>query len=252
MMRGSKTEPALVIGSRAGHRAASAADLDELKVNRHITFEFAQDPTVTRNGGRVTISSASKDWCDATVPVESAKRKGSRHLLSSVPDKNAPTLCEKDSVGRTEVPTPWRAARHYAGPRAGLLRPDRPRPYPLRRLRAIRRAKPTRPEAGGSGMGPAEGGHEPALAGVALKVRQHERREVRHIDRAATSNGLSQIVRRLKGPPPDPSVPTKSVSQNRQTEVARSSSRPDHRLQPANRQKTAGRPVWAPSPWMEW
>jgi hypothetical protein len=49
-------------------------------------------------------------------------------------------------------------------------------------------------------------------------------------------------------PPPGPSIPTKSVSQNRQRAVARSTSRPDHRLQPAKRQKTAGRPVLAPSP----
>ncbi len=45
-----------------------------------------------------------------------------------------------------------------------------------------------------------------------------------------------------------PSVPTNSVSQNVHAAAARSSSRPDHRLQPAKRQNTAGRPVSAPSP----
>ena len=50
-------------------------------------------------------------------------------------------------------------------------------------------------------------------------------------------------------PPPGPSVSTKSVSQKVQTAVALSASRPLQRLQPAKRQKTAGRPVWAPSPW---
>src|SRR5258708_2086298 len=49
-------------------------------------------------------------------------------------------------------------------------------------------------------------------------------------------------------PPPAPSVPTKDVSQNLQMAVARSFSRPDHRLQPAKRQKTAGRPTFLPSP----
>ena len=49
-------------------------------------------------------------------------------------------------------------------------------------------------------------------------------------------------------PPPGPSVPTKSVSQNWQMAVARSPSRPVHRLQPAKRQNTAGRPACAPSP----
>src|SRR5207245_9431027 len=49
--------------------------------------------------------------------------------------------------------------------------------------------------------------------------------------------------------PPSGPTPTKSVSQNRQTARARSASRPLHKLQPENRQKTAGRPVWNPSPW---
>src|SRR5262249_2503909 len=51
-----------------------------------------------------------------------------------------------------------------------------------------------------------------------------------------------------KRAPPGPSVPTKSVSQNEQVALPRSLSRPFHRLQPANRQKTAARPVWPPSP----
>src|ERR1019366_7116871 len=51
-----------------------------------------------------------------------------------------------------------------------------------------------------------------------------------------------------KRPPPGPSVPTKSVSQNLQTADGRWRSRPVHRLQPANRQKTAARPVLWPSP----
>src|ERR1700721_2465121 len=43
-------------------------------------------------------------------------------------------------------------------------------------------------------------------------------------------------------------MPTKSVSQKLQAASARSSSRPDHRLHPAKRQNTDGRPVNAPSP----
>ena len=49
-------------------------------------------------------------------------------------------------------------------------------------------------------------------------------------------------------PPSVPSVPKKSVSQKLQTALARSCSRPDHRLQPAKRQNTAGLPALAPSP----
>ena len=51
-------------------------------------------------------------------------------------------------------------------------------------------------------------------------------------------------------PPPSPSVPTKSVSQKLQIADSRSFSRPLHRLHPAKRKKTAGRPVCTPSPWM--
>ena len=54
-----------------------------------------------------------------------------------------------------------------------------------------------------------------------------------------------------KRPPSRPSVPTKSVSQKLQMAASRSSSWPDQRLQPAKRQKTAGRPVLAPSPCRE-
>src|SRR3954470_14388351 len=51
-----------------------------------------------------------------------------------------------------------------------------------------------------------------------------------------------------KCPPPSPSTPTKSVSQNWQMACSRSSSRPVHKLQPAKRQNTAARPDRAPSP----
>src|SRR5258708_39708216 len=49
-------------------------------------------------------------------------------------------------------------------------------------------------------------------------------------------------------PPPCPSTPTKSVSQNWQIALDRSFCRPDQRLHPENRQNTAARPAWAPSP----
>src|ERR1700730_4811653 len=51
-----------------------------------------------------------------------------------------------------------------------------------------------------------------------------------------------------KLPPPGPSIPTKSVSQKRQTARPRSFSWPDQRLQPEKRQNTAARPAFAPSP----
>src|SRR5262249_15110455 len=64
--------------------------------------------------------------------------------------------------------------------------------------------------------------------------------------RAATAAARTSAV--SKRPPPGPSVPTKSVSQNWQVALARSRSRPDQRLHPAKRMKTGARPVGAPSP----
>ena len=53
--------------------------------------------------------------------------------------------------------------------------------------------------------------------------------------RVLTSSRIAWISR--------PSVPTNSVSQNGHTADSRSFSWPDHRLQPAKRRNTAGRPV---------
>jgi hypothetical protein len=64
----------------------------------------------------------------------------------------------------------------------------------------------------------------------------------------AAATAAASAAASAKRPPPVPSVPTKSVSQKRHAASARSVSRPDHRLQPANRQNTAGRPARAPSP----
>ena len=63
--------------------------------------------------------------------------------------------------------------------------------------------------------------------------------------REATASARSLAV--AKRPPSGP-TPTKSVSQNVHTARCRSDSRPVHRLHPANRQNTAARPAFAPSP----
>ena len=64
------------------------------------------------------------------------------------------------------------------------------------------------------------------------------------------SEWFASCVAELNFPPPGPSVPTKSVSQKLHIADSRSFSNPDHRLQPLNRKKIAGRPVWYPSPWI--
>ncbi len=80
--------------------------------------------------------------------------------------------------------------------------------------------------------------HARAAAGAGLDLREPEGRCAVEAAPRPRAEGESNL----------PSVPTKSVSQKRQTAVSRSASRPDHRLQPAKRQNTAGRPAFSPSP----
>ena len=66
-MRTAVTCAMLLVASRL-----PAADLDEFKVKREQVFEFTQKPKVTRDGDQVTITFASKAFCDATAAVERA------------------------------------------------------------------------------------------------------------------------------------------------------------------------------------
>ena len=77
--------------------SAAASDLDEFKVKREPIFTFAQKPTVTREGDKVTISFASKGFCDATVAVQDAEGRILRHLACGVLGKNAPPPFQKGS-----------------------------------------------------------------------------------------------------------------------------------------------------------
>ena len=64
-----------------------------------------------------------------------------------------------------------------------------------------------------------------------------------------TGDMVGEQIGALNLPPPSPSVPTKSVSQKLHCAVARSCSRPDHKLHPAKRRKTARCLDCTPSPW---
>lgn len=50
----------------------SASEVDEFLVNRKEVYEFTEAPSVTREGDRVEIRFASKDFCDVTVASSSA------------------------------------------------------------------------------------------------------------------------------------------------------------------------------------
>ena len=82
---------------------ARASALDELKAKRQEVFEFAQKPTASRQGDRVTIAFTSKGSCDATVAIEDAEGRIVRHLASGVLGPNAPEPFKKSSKRQTIV-----------------------------------------------------------------------------------------------------------------------------------------------------
>jgi len=82
---------------------ALAGGLDEFRVKREAVFEFAERPTLTRNGDQVTIAFASKGFCDVTVAVEDAGGRIVRHLASGVLGPKAPPPLQRDSLKQTLV-----------------------------------------------------------------------------------------------------------------------------------------------------
>jgi len=94
------TTLALILGVPA---SGLSADIDEFKVKRQEVYEFTEKPTVTRDGDKVTITFASKGFCDATVAVEDATGKIIRHLASGVLGAKVPEPFQKDSLSQTLV-----------------------------------------------------------------------------------------------------------------------------------------------------
>ena len=83
--------------------AAPGAQRDEFKVKPQGPFEFAQKPKVTREGDKVTITFASKAFCDVTAALENAEGRIIRHLASGVLGKNTPPPFQKNSLEQTLV-----------------------------------------------------------------------------------------------------------------------------------------------------
>ncbi|MFO7898662.1 MAG: hypothetical protein R6V58_06340 [Planctomycetota bacterium] len=86
-----------------------AGDLAQFEIKRSGPFEFAEKPTVTRNGDRVTIRFKTKAFCDVTVAIEDSTMRVAggpkiiRHLASGVLGPNAPAPFEKNSLEQTLV-----------------------------------------------------------------------------------------------------------------------------------------------------
>ncbi|MFO7898657.1 MAG: hypothetical protein R6V58_06315 [Planctomycetota bacterium] len=105
---------------------AFGGDLDEFEVKRRGPFEFAEKPTVTRAGDKVTIRFKTKAFCDVTVAIEDptaatgGEPKIIRHLACGVLGPNAPLPFQPNSLGQTIVWDGKDDAGKYTDDVAGL------------------------------------------------------------------------------------------------------------------------------------
>jgi DNA-binding beta-propeller fold protein YncE len=76
---------------------------DEFRIDRKEGFEFAEPPSVTCKGDRVTIRFKTKAFCDVTVAIEDTDGRILRHLACGVLGPNAPDPFKKNSLEQTLV-----------------------------------------------------------------------------------------------------------------------------------------------------
>ena len=81
----------------------SAGPKEDYTIDRRQVYEFTQKPAITKQGDRVIIRFASKDFCDATVVIENEDGTIIRHLASGVLGSNAPKPFQKNSLKQTVV-----------------------------------------------------------------------------------------------------------------------------------------------------
>ncbi|MFO7899203.1 MAG: hypothetical protein R6V58_09095 [Planctomycetota bacterium] len=81
----------------------AAPDRREFEVKRRQPFEFAEKPTLARDGDRVTIRFKTRAFCDATVAIEKPRGRIIRHLACGVLGPNAPEPFQKNSLEQTLV-----------------------------------------------------------------------------------------------------------------------------------------------------
>jgi hypothetical protein len=72
--------------------------LEELQIKRKNIFEFTKEPIITKTGDIFTIEFAVKDYCDATVAIQTLDGDILRHLASGVLGKNAPLPFKQNSL----------------------------------------------------------------------------------------------------------------------------------------------------------
>ncbi|MCX7803963.1 MAG: hypothetical protein N3A38_02125, partial [Planctomycetota bacterium] len=97
---GAKAEAAEAPG---GPKIWQSTEAEDYTIKRKEVFEFAKKPEVTREGDRVTIRFASRDYCDATVVIERGDGTIVRHLASGVLGPNAPDPFQPNSLEQIVV-----------------------------------------------------------------------------------------------------------------------------------------------------
>src|ERR1051325_4378208 len=74
-----------------------AGETEGYKSSREELFEFAQKPSVTRHGDRVTVAFETKGFCDVSVAIENTQGRIIRHLACGLLGPKAPAPLQVNS-----------------------------------------------------------------------------------------------------------------------------------------------------------
>ena len=74
--------------------------LQEFQIKRKEVYEFTKEPTLKKNGDKVTIEFAVKDFCDVTVAIQNQDGDIVKHLASGVLGNNAPEPFQPNSLSQ--------------------------------------------------------------------------------------------------------------------------------------------------------
>jgi hypothetical protein len=74
--------------------------LQEFQIKRKEVYEFTKEPTVKKDGDKISIEFTSKDFCDVTVVIQNKEGDIVRHLASGVLGDNAPVPFQQKSLSQ--------------------------------------------------------------------------------------------------------------------------------------------------------
>ena len=74
--------------------------MQEFQIKRKEVYEFTKEPTVKKEGDKITIEFTTKDFCDVTVAVQNQAGDILRHIASGVLGDNAPMPLQQKSLSQ--------------------------------------------------------------------------------------------------------------------------------------------------------